>query len=354
MIYHLHVLGREQSTAFIDAKTLPQRGTVDRRIMGRDLIEFGRCPWRWRFAPDPEDYLLDQGPNLVEWLYLDPDQARSIFARRPETYEAPRLECPRCHSPGPALTCTKCGTRRKTIVTARPWTAAAKQCAAWLELTERSGKRIITPSLWDAADMAAQNLHADRAVSDLKGRCTPLRVLEATWSDETTGVEFPIWARVSLHPPGDNSPYQVLAQIIEPPNADPAVWEAQAYSRGAHIRASLALLLWNSQQVAPVREFLWIIAEKSPPRVIARRRASPELLAEGRTRLLELLASYAACLKADQWPRFEPEDQFGTEAFSQVALQPWMTSGTGPHGGYFAPTVMPPHQSLPMTDAPPA
>ncbi len=348
------LLGREQSTAFIAEERLSPRGALDRHIRARDLIEFGRSPWRWRHAADADDPLLDGGPNLTEWLALDPEQAHALFVRRPDTYEAMRLECPQCHSPGPALTCTKCGTRRKHIVVPRPWNSAAKFCAAWVEKAEKANHRIIAAGEWDRATLGAKNILDDKAVTDLLPSALHLRVLDGLWHDEPTGLEFPIWARASLVPSSENAKYQVLAQIVETRNADPTVWESNTFNVGGHIRAALALLLYNALDQAPVKEFLWIAVERDAPRIVARRRASPELLQEGRTRLLELLAAYARCLQTGQWPRFEPEADPGLDAWPMVALEPWMTSGYGPHGGYFAPTAVPQPQGLALADAPPA
>jgi hypothetical protein len=87
-------------------------------------------------------------------------------------------------------------------------------------------------------------------------------------------------------------------------------------------------------------EHLWIVVERDEPRLVARRRASRELLAEGRKRLADLAAAYAQCLKLQRWPRFEPESGDGLGPWGPVDIQPWMTSGAGPHGGYFAPLAV--------------
>ena len=79
--------------------------------------------------------------------------------------------------------------------------------------------------------------------------------------------------------------------------------------------------------------------ERDEPFLVARRRASPELLDEGRKRLDELMASYAQCLVRNQWPAFEPDNDTTKNAWAPVALQPWLTSGHGAFGGYFAPSA---------------
>ena len=132
-----------------------------------------------------------------------------------------------------------------------------------------------------------------------------------------------------------------IVQLVECRNADPRYWEGVAYSTGLHIAAALRLALWNKQATADVREHLWIVVERDAPRLVARRRAAPELLEEGRVRLAELMSVYARCLKAGTWPSFEPGGDTTLEAWAPVTIQPWMTNGAGPHGGYFAPTAVP-------------
>ena len=41
-------------------------------------------------------------------------------------------------------------------------------------------------------------------------------------------------------------------------------------------------------------------------------------------------------------PRFEPDGDQTVNAWALVAPQPWMTAGSGPHGGYFAPRALQP------------
>ena len=354
MIKNGHIFGREQSAAVVDERVLAERGDPQRWMDARDLLEFGRSPWRWRWGQDPEDLLFERGPLLTEWLAFDPGQAERYFVRRPETYEAARLECPKCASPGPAQTCTKCGQRRKMVVRPRAWTGAATVCAAWVQKQESAARRIIAPAEYDRAMLGAERITQDAAVKELRKGCDALRVLEGLWVDPGTRLEIPLWARVTLCP-RENSPGPLaLAQVVEPRNADPNVWEAQAYATGLHIRAALALAIWNQSEADDVREYVWIVVERDAPRLLGRRRASRELLEEGRKRLEELLGSYARCLKENQWPDFDTTGGSGLAAWTMVALQPWMTSGHGPHGGYFAPQCAPPVEDTGEPDGTPA
>jgi len=349
VIIRAHLYGRGQSLAVLATDTLGPRGFLERRLSATDLLEFGRCPWRWRWGTDPENYLAAHGPTLTELLSFDEGLAAQYLVRRPDTYESMKLECPKCQSEGPAKICTKCGQRRKHVVRPRPWSSAAKVCAAWVAKVEEQRRTIVSGGEWDRAALGAAAVRKDTSVMTAARSCETLRTLFGYWKDEATGFEIPVWARATLCPREQSIIQPVLVSLQEVRNADPAIWESYAYNTGAHIRAALLLELWNKLDVEDCHEHLWIVVEKDAPRLVARRRASLELLNEGRNRLAELMAAYAQSLKKDYWPRFEPDVEGLLPAWPLVALQPWMTSGMGPHGGYFAPQVM--HEQAPEQPA---
>ncbi len=341
MITNAHVYAREQSIAVLQNPPLIPRGDPTRRIGATDLIEFGRSPYRWVWGEDPEDALAATGPCLCEWLAFDVGNAERYYIRRPETYESIKLECPKCHSEGPAKICTKCGQRRKNVVKPRPWSAAAKVCQAWTEKAAAAKRQPIPGPEWDRAQMGADAILADKALLGVIRNSSHLRTLHGVWRDEATGLDIPLWARATLVPNEDSAATPALVQLVETRNADPTYWEGYAYGTGQHIRAALLMALWNKLGFADVREHLWVVIERDPPRLLGRRRAARELLEEGRKRLAELLHCYALCLQSGKWPRFEDDELTGLDAWTMVSLQPWMSTGAGPHGGYFAPTALP-------------
>jgi hypothetical protein len=82
------------------------------------------------------------------------------------------------------------------------------------------------------------------------------------------------------------------------------------------------------------------VQERDEPWLVGRRRPSQELLNEGRTRFEELMAAYARALASGRWPQFDAVSTDGLDGWPLVALQPWMSTGAGPHGGYFAPEAL--------------
>ena len=229
------------------------------------LMDFGRCPWRWVHSPDPEDWLAAEGPTLLEWVALDTGQAARFFIRRPETYEAMILQCPRCGSPGPAKSCTKCGTLRRNVVKPRPWSNAAKYCSKWTQKREEQALKIIPAAEWDRAAGQSATLLLDEAVKAFIPSCDRLRLVQAEWADEATNTQITLRARISLVPIHEDADQVALGQLVEARNADPSVWESSAWASGAHIRAALALDLWNSLSYVECKEFLWLVVEHDRP-----------------------------------------------------------------------------------------
>ena len=101
------------------------------------------------------------------------------------------------------------------------------------------------------------------------------------------------------------------------------------------------MALWNKLDLQDVREHLWIVVERDAPRLVARRRASPELLEEGRNRLAELMAVYAPVSSTGTGRGSSPKATPRWRRGRWSTIQPWMTNGAGPHGGYFAPSAVP-------------
>jgi hypothetical protein len=120
-VIQAELLVGEASDQFYDLKNVMPRRHPDRRLSPSDLLEFGRCPWRWAENQDPEDPLAEWGPTLVERMAFTPSIVQHEMVRRPDTYEVMKLECPKCGSEGPAEVCTKCGQRRRNVVRPRPW-----------------------------------------------------------------------------------------------------------------------------------------------------------------------------------------------------------------------------------------
>jgi hypothetical protein len=315
---------------------LPAKGRADYPVNGSDLLAYGRCPARWFRTPPPEDALGYYGPSLLSLVALAPEVAAQALARRPDTYEAAVLRCPACGSPGPGKLCRKCGVSRQRALEPRPWTSAAKACQAWLAKAEANGQRVIKPAQYDAAAEGAEALHSDPHFRAMVIGGTTLAFLQADWPAEGGGWAVPLraWAHLAPNPRGPLG--RCLVQIVECDNADPSLFETRARTGGLAIRAALRLQLWNRVMDDERTDILWYLVERDSPRLVARRRASPELLKEGRELLAALLEKYLASVALGCWPEFDPDEAEPLAAFQPVHTQPWLTSAAGASGGFFA------------------
>ena len=103
----------------------------------KDIVEFGACPRRWRLgaAGAAEDsatwgYVLDA-------VSLGQAAALRSYSVRPETYNAPGLECPSCKSVGTAKVCARCGVVRRKVDLVHKWSGSATFCKGWAERRAR-------------------------------------------------------------------------------------------------------------------------------------------------------------------------------------------------------------------------
>jgi hypothetical protein len=313
------------------------KGDIVAPVTARDLVDFGRCPRRWVLTDWPEDPVAELGPSLTEWLAVGPPNLGEEFVRRPDTYEAMVLRCPKCNSAGPAKVCRKCGVSRRHVVEPRPWSGAAKQCAAWTQKQEALGTRIVPAGEWDRALMGATTMRGDKAVEALIRSSDPLVTFTANWRDEPTGLEIPLLVPVTLVPREGTPMDHAIAVYVEVRNADPKAWEPSLTGSGVLVHAALALQVVNKALGQARRHVVWMVVEREAPRLTARRRAAAELLELGRTSLEALTAAYARCVKAGWWPNFEAAGGDTLDAWPESHVEPWMTAGMGADGGFFAP-----------------
>ena len=312
------------------------RGQPEYPVDGWDLIEFGASPLRWVKTPRPED---DQKVSFTEALrlvHLTPQHTHSLYAIRPETYQAMVLCCPKCGSAGPAKHCRACNLARRNVVKDRPWSAQAKYCQEWTEDKIKHMRRIIPHDLHHRAAQAAKTLQADAEATALAQDSQVQVALRGLWHDEETGLDIPLRSVVNYAPAEGATRDDCYGSLYVTRDIAPNQWSGYAYTRGYHIVAALKQDLCGEALKHRRPHHVWVLVEPTEPHLVGRRRTSPEMLQAGRSAYENLLRVYARCLATGIWPGFDPAVPGSLDAWPEFFLEPWMTQGDGKNDRFFA------------------
>ena len=335
MITDAHVTATLQPTDPHDhSKVL--RGDPKFRLGVTDLLRFGDSPRRWRLTPPPTDPPKPRHIQLLRCMLLAAGALPANYIRRPDHYEALTSTCPGCGSVSPSKVCRTCSLTRVKVATTRDWSANADYCKKWIELRERHGARVITPTTWDTAKGIKESLAADPNYQELVADSRALCTIEATWHDAETGLDIPLHTLVDFIPNEDSTLNMALGSLSLTADASHGQWASVAYSQGLHIRAAFKHTLAAAATGDPRGTHVWCLCERTAPHIVGRRRSTPELLNAGREIMQQLLRAYAAAVKTQTWPAFDPAIAGSVNAWTEVYLEPWMTQGAGVGGGYFA------------------
>ena len=274
------------------------------------LLDFAHCPARLAArgkAPEPS---LTNHAELARHYHLDPNSVALKFARRPDTYPALALTCPRCNSVSSAQVCRRCNTSRVNRPVTKPWAYSAPECRKWKAEQEDLGRTIVTTTQDQAAKLAVARLAADPEIVEFTGPKPTPTLLSGFWQDAATGRKIPVAAPVDYLPEENSNYGAALGFLLFTTDGALGGWTRTAYYSGLHVRAALALDLFNAAADLPRTHVLCVVSETKEPFEPARRLLTPKILQVGRNRYTSLLASYASAAQQDLWPSYDPAGEF--------------------------------------------
>jgi PDDEXK-like domain of unknown function (DUF3799) len=156
----------------------------------------------------------------------------------------------------------------------------------------------LRPSDWDTVHAMAAALQDHPHAPKLFSRGVPERTL--VWRDEATGVLCRCKADW-LRPDG----------IVDYKTCDSAELESLrkgVYNFGYYIQAPFYLRGFAAVLPVEVPFFAFVAQEKDPPYLVQTFQLSERALAYGDRKCAEALATYAACVEADEWPGYPTDD----------------------------------------------
>jgi len=293
-----------------------------------DLLELGKCPSRFIASEGKPRYPAGKWSEYLACLHLTPTQVDARYAFRPDSYQTQVLTCPACGSTTDAQICRKCGQRRRAKQVQKEWSGNAEHCLKWTERALERNQTIVKTDQRQAADLALKRLLADPAIADFRDQSDCSLWLKGEWHDADTGLQLPVRTLIAYWPKANCNWGRALGDFKTPRDAGHNAWTRTCYYAGYHVRAALALDLFNAATGEDRNAFFYVLSECAEPYEPARRQLTPQFIGLGRKTYHSLLAHYARCLKSQQWPSYDAPAQ-GPDAWTAVDLEPWMERGLG-------------------------
>ena len=272
-------------------------------VMSRSqLIEFARCPHRWRAGYKNEGSKSKDFGSLIDCLVLTPQFFDSTFTIRPDEYPSEE------------------GSKTKGFNTVmKPWSGNSTWCKEWLALNQDN-------QVVKSGDVEAMRVLADRLGNDffdiLAGSDRQV-MLTADWTDDTTGAVVPIKCLIDLVPQRQHR--KSLFDFKTMACAHPVVQAKKFFEFGYHVQAALELDMWNATHPNDPREdFRLFGVENVSPYEPFRALLSEEFIVLGRSVYQRALHQYAQCLRTNAWPGYDALTQRNFMGWPVVEPAPWM------------------------------
>lgn len=266
----------------------PSRGDPTYPVSPSMLSDFALCPEAWMkgFQRDPSVALA--WGNLVDCLYLTPEQFENVYALHPETY------------------INADGERKKWRNDSR-----IKEVRLWRE--ENAGKEPIDNDTVSEAWTAVKRLHEDKVIWGLRSDSKTQVYVAGEWSDEKTGLVIPVRCLIDLVPDRAGAFGDCLADVKTCRSARHKRFLFAVHDFGYILQACFDLDLYNAATQENRATWLWILSESRPPyqpgrRMMSRAYRDPQQMSIGTASYQSALSRYCACLKSGVWPGYDDED----------------------------------------------
>jgi len=275
------------------------------------LIEFRRCPRRWKSGyKAPESDAKDWG-SLLDCLVLTPAEFPHRYAVQPETYPAPEKHA-RVKSgelkPGDPL----------------PWNNNATFCSEWTEAQEALKKTVISAKDEVEVSRAADEILNDASAGDLIRSSKRQVMVTADYTDRETGIVVAVKILIDLLPARAHPEFgKCLADLKTTTSAAHGPYLRQVNNYGYHVQAALYLDVYTAATKEDRIEFRHVVQESYPPYQVGRRLISAEFIEIGRMTYMDALAKYAKCLAENNWPDYDCGDR-SINGWSLVEPEAWM------------------------------
>lgn len=263
-----------------------ERGAKDFVMSRSDLMEFNRCPVRWRkgFAHKKTEDM--EWGELLDATTLQPDSFSKLYAVTPELYPAEPK-------------------KKGDPVEEKPWNWNANYCKAWKQNVLAQGRFPVHYETMTEVLTARAALLDNPMIAELLNQSDRQVMCMATYHDEATGLDIAVKILIDICPHLDSQKYHAcLADLKSGGSADPAKWEYHVDDFNLHAQAALYLDVYNAATDEERTSFLHPCQENYPPYHSELHLLDQTYIELGRMKYQQALKNYAKCLYTNEWPGY--------------------------------------------------
>lgn len=259
-------------------------------VMSRgELVEFMRCPSRWKAGHESDETKATEWGSMMDCLILEPSKFKDRFSICPETYPDSKTGEP------------------------KEWTFQAKFCKAWRE--EQEGKQIVKQDVRQMGDCAEKRLLSDDCAR--KFLFASKRQVYATAEYRQGKVVVPVKILLDLVPDKNHLEFgKSLGDFKTSASAEPRDWSWYVFKYGYHVQAAFYMDIYCEATGGDRQDFRHIVQESYPPYEVGKRVLSSEFVEMGRQFYQHALKKYAECIKSNYWPGYEEMTDHGWGGWS--------------------------------------
>lgn len=263
-----------------------------RKVMSRgELVQFSKCPSRWKLGYQEEETKATEWGSLLDCLVTQPGQFEKLYAVAPEKYPAKQ---------------TKAEIAAGEPVEMKPWNWNATFCDDWYREQLSAGKTCVKSDTAKEAFAAQDRLMEDRRLSDFLFRSRKQVLVQVEYEDHDSGIIVPMKCLIDLAPMPDDEIYgRAIGDFKTAKDASPSAWEKEVFNRNYHVQGSMYLDAMNAAGGTDYTQFAHLISENVAPYETGRRFLSDEYLKLGRAFYKRALADYCYCLKTGIYPGYD-------------------------------------------------
>lgn len=275
-------------------------------VMSRSQLKlFAPNPHRWLCGWQKDATESTEWGNLLDCLFLTPNQFDARFVVRPDTYQK------------------KFGTKNPTFK-ATKWSKNSHTCQQWIT-DNAKGRQVITSHELAGAKEAVAALWKDKLIADVMSDAKTQVGVRCDYRDPSTGLVIPLQCLIDVVPSlecEDAEGRTGLGDLKSCRSAAQGPWPRDVNSFWYDAQAALNLDMYNAATRENRMLFLHILSENEFPYEPGRRTMGDEFIENGRVKYRSALRKYAQCLKTNEWPGYD-------KGWTVVTPEKWMLRDAG-------------------------